>query len=294
VSDDGTLATQFEAHRAHLRAVAYRMLGSRTEAEDAVQEAWLRLAGADTDAVEHLRSYLTTTVARICLDMLRARKTRAEEPIGPDAEAIAGGDDIERDAQIADSIGVALQVVLAALAPAERVAFVLHDMFSVPFEDVAGVIGRTPAAARQLASRARRRVQAPPAAVVADRTRQREIVKAFLAASRGNDFSALLALLDPSVTLRADAAAVAAGLARAGAGAPVLAPECRGAEVVAKTFSGRAHAAQLVSIDGVPGLMYAPGGKPLVVFDFVVENDRIVEISLIAEPQTVAALQLTP
>lgn len=293
VSDDGILATQFEAHRAHLRAVAYRMLGSRIEAEDAVQEAWLRLASVDTDAVQHLRSWLTTTVARICLDVLRARKTRAEEPIGPSAEAIAGGDDVERDAQIADSIGVALLVVLAALAPAERVAFVLHDLFSVPFEDVAAVVGRTPAAARQLASRARRRVRGAPAAAVADRTRQREIVKAFLAASRGDDFSALLALLDPDVMLRADAAAVAASLARAGAGAPVLAPETRGAMAVAKTFSGRARAAQLVSIDGDPGLMYAPGGKPLVVFHFVVENDRILEISLIADDQTIAGLQLT-
>jgi RNA polymerase sigma factor (sigma-70 family) len=286
------LVKRFEASRGHLRAVAYRMLGSRSEADDAVQEAWVRLAGADASAVENLRGWLTTVVARICLDMLRARKTRREEPIGVDVEAIASSEDAEREALIADSIGVAMLVVLETLGPAERVAFVLHDMFNLPFDHIAPIVGRSPAAARQLASRARRRVQGAPPSPEADRTRQREVVDAFLAASRGDDFSALLALLDPAVVLRADAAAVAASLARASAGAPALAPEIHGAEAVANTFRGRARAAQLALIDGDVGLVFAPGGRPMVVFDFVIENGRIAEISLIADASSIAALDL--
>jgi RNA polymerase sigma factor (sigma-70 family) len=292
VSEKEFLVEQFEANRAHLRAVAYRMLGSSSEAEDAVQDAWLRLTGADAGEVQNLRGWMTTTIARICLDMPRARKIRSEQPIDPEAEAVEVGDDVERQALIADSVGVAMLVVLEALAPAECVAFVLHDMFSVPFDDIAKAVGRSPAAARQLASRARRRVQGAPAAADADRVRQRQVVEAFLAASRGDDFSALLSLLDPHVMLRADAAAVALSLTRAGAGAPVLAPETRGAEAVAKTFSGRARAARLVLIGGDAGLMFAPGGKPMVVFDFVVENGHITEISLIADAQRIAALDL--
>lgn len=286
------LAARFEASREHLRAVAYRMLGSRSEADDAVQETWLRLARADTATVENLVGWLTTIVARICLDMLRARKTLREEPIGIDAEAIVNGDDPDREALIAGSVGVAMLVVLETLAPAERVAFVLHDMFDLPFDDIAPVVNRSPAAARQLASRARRRVQGAPATPEADRARQREVVGAFLAASRGDDYSALLALLDPGVVLRADAAAVAASLARASAGAPVLAPELRGPEAVANTFKGRARAARLAFIDGDVGLVFAPGGKPMVVFDFVVENGRIAEISLVADTQRIAALDV--
>jgi RNA polymerase sigma factor (sigma-70 family) len=286
------LVERFEASRGHLRAVAYRMLGSRSEADDAVQEAWVRLAGADASAVENLRGWLTTVVARICLDMLRARKTRREESIGIDVKAIPSSEDAEREVLIADSIGVAMLVVLETLGPAERVAFVLHDMFNLPFEHIAPIVGRSPAATRQVASRARRRVQGAPPTPEADRTRQREVVDAFLAASRGDDFSALLALLDPAVVLRADAAAVAASLARAGAGAPALASEIHGAEAVANTFKGRARAAQLALIDGDVGLVFAPGGRPMVVFDFVIENGRIAEISLTADASSIAALDL--
>ncbi|HEY2531878.1 MAG TPA: sigma-70 family RNA polymerase sigma factor [Xanthobacteraceae bacterium] len=286
------LTERFEANRGHLRAVAYRMLGSRSEADDAVQEAWLRIASADAGGVENFRSWLTTITARICLDVLRSRKTRREEPIGVDAEAIASGDNAEHQALIADSVGLAMLVVLERLAPAERVAFVLHDMFDLPFDEIAPIVGRSPAATRQLASRARRRVQGDPLTADADRGRQREVVDAFLAAARGNDFSALLAVLDPNVVLRADAATVAASLARASAGAPALAPEIRGPEAVANTFKGRARGAQLALIDGDVGLVFAPGGRPMVVFDFVVENGRIVEMSLIADAESVAALDL--
>jgi RNA polymerase sigma factor (sigma-70 family) len=286
------LAQRFEANRGHLRAVAYRMLGSGSEADDAVQEAWLRVAGAEASGVDNLRAWLTTIVARICLDALRARKTRREEPIGIDAEAVASGDDVERESLIADSVGLAMLVVLERLAPAERVAFVLHDMFDLPFDEIAPIVGRSSAATRQLASRARRRVQGEPPAADADRARQREVVGAFLAAARGNDFSALLAVLDPNVVLRADAAAVAASLARAGAGAPALAPKIYGAEAVANTFKGRAQAAQLALIDGDVGLVFAPGRRPIVVFDFVLENGRIVEISLIADAASIAALEV--
>jgi RNA polymerase sigma-70 factor (ECF subfamily) len=286
------LAERFEASREHLRAVAYRMLGSRSEAEDAVQEAWLRLAAADTSDVENLRGWLTTVVARVCLDMLRTRRTRREQSIGVEAETIASGDDAERETLIADSVGVAMRVVLERLAPTERVAFVLHDMFNLPFEDIAPIVSRSPTATRQLASRARRRVQGTSATLEADRARQREVVGAFLAASRSNDFSALLALLDPDVLLRADAAAIEASLARASAGAPILAPEIHGPDAVAKTFSGRAQAAQLAMVDGHAGLVFAPGGQPFVVFDFVVENGRIVEISLIGDQRSIKDLHL--
>src|SRR5690242_5432707 len=215
-------AGQFEANRAHLRKVAYRMLGSVGDVDDAVQEAWLRLARADASGVENLRGWLTTVVARVCLDMLRARKSREEAPI-VDAEAIAGAEDTQRELEIADSVGLAMLVVLETLSPAERVAFVLHDMFNLPFDDIAPIVSRSPAAARQLASRARRRVQGAPATPEADRARQREVVGAFLAASQGGDFSALLAVLDPDVVLRSDASVVAASLARLG-DAPPLSP----------------------------------------------------------------------
>jgi RNA polymerase sigma factor (sigma-70 family) len=290
MSEKEILTERFEANRRHLRAVAYRMLGSQDAAEDAVQEAWLRLARSDAASVEDLKGWLTTVVARVCLDMLRARKVRREEPI-VNAEKIASGDDAERDLQIADSVGLAMLVVLETLSPAERVAFVLHDLFNLPFDNIAPILSRSPAAARQLASRARRRVQGAPASPEADRTRQREIVGAFLAASQGGDFSALLAVLDPDVVLRADAAVIAAGLARLG-DTPVLAPETRGREMVANTFKGRARAAQLALVDGDAGLVIVVGGKPRMVFDFVVEDGRIMEISLIADPRSVSALDL--
>lgn len=292
MSEKEILAERFEASRGHLRAVAFRMLGSVSEADDAVQESWLRLARSDASTVENFRGWLTTTVARICLDMLRARKARREEPIGVDAEEIASGDDVEKEALIADSVGVAMLVVLETLAPAERVAFVLHDMFNLPFDDIAPIVGRSSAAARQLASRARRRVQGAPPSAEMDQARQRAVVGAFLAAARNDDFSALLALLDPDVVLRADATAVAASLARAAAGAPSLAPEIRGHQAVAKTFSGRAQAAQLAVIEGNVGLVYAPGRRPVSVFDFVIEDGRIVEINLLADATAIAALEL--
>ena len=286
------LAERFEENRGHLRAIAWRMLGSRSEADDAVQETWLRVTGADTDAVQNLRGWMTTIVARICLDMLRTRKSRHEEQAGEDIETIASDDDAARETEIADSIGVAMLVVLEALAPAERVAFVLHDMFDLPFEEIAPIVGRSPAAARQMASRARRRVQSKPVTPDTDRTEQRRVVDAFLAASRAADFSALLSILDPDVMLRADAAAVAGSLARASAGAPLLAPEIRGSEAVANTFLGRASAARPAIIDGDVGLVYAPGGRPMAVFDFVIENGRVVEISLIADRSTIASLNV--
>ena len=200
------LAEQFEANRARLRAVAYRMLGSTGEVDDAVQETWLRLSRSDTSAVENLGGWLTTVVARVCLDMLRSRKSRREEPMGPHVPEPVADDAHGRDAEMADSVGAALLVVLETLAPAERLAFVLHDMFAVPFEEIARIVGRTPAAARQLASRARRRVQGSPPPD-ADFDRQKKIVDAFLKASRDGDFEGLLAVLDPEVVLRADTAA---------------------------------------------------------------------------------------
>jgi len=287
------LTQQFEANRAHLRAVAYHMLGSHTEADDAVQEAWLRLARSDTGEVQNLRAWLTTVVARVCLDMLRSRTARREDPLraeGP--ETLAGGDDAEHEVQMADSVGLALLVVLETLAPAERIAFVLHDVFDLSFEDIAPIIDRSPAAARQLASRARRRVRGAPAMPDADRGRQREVVGAFLAASRTGDFRALLAVLDPDVVLHADAAAVHASLARRVEGAPPLAPEARGADAVAAIFKGRAQAAQLAVIDGASGLVFAPGGRPYAVFEFGIKDRRIVEISLVADPDVIRRLDV--
>src|SRR6266480_3480972 len=220
MNDNDWMVERFEEHRGHLRAVAYRMLGSLSEADDAVQESWLRLSRADTSDVANLGGWLTTVVARVCLDMLRSRKARSEESLGPHVlEPAVGQEDRshpEQETLLADSVGLALLVVLETLAPPERVAFVLHDMFDLPFDEIAPIVARTPAAARQLASRARRRVRGAATVPDADRTRQREVVEAFLAASRGGDFDALLAVLDPDVVLRADPAA-----ARMGASAEV-------------------------------------------------------------------------
>lgn len=284
------LTDDFEANRTYLRSVALRILGSAGEAEDAVQEAWLRLARADFAAIEDIRAWLTTVVARVCLDMLRARRSRSEQPIA-DAEILSEVNNAESQVEVADSIGLAMLVVLETLSPPERVAFVLHDVFNLPFDDIAPIVSRSPAAARKLASRARQRVQGAPAAPEADRARQRQIVKAFLAASQGGDFKSLLALLDPRVVLRADASAVAASLARVG-DAPPLAPEIRGQERVANIFKGRAKAAQLALVDGDAGLVIVLGGKPRMVFDFVVEEGRIAEISLVADAHSVEALKL--
>jgi len=288
------LAERFEASRGRLRTVAHRMLGSWTEADDAVQEVWLRLMGTDTTGVVNFGGWLTTVVSRICLDMLRVRKTRREEPISDMPEVAANDDGGEREAQIADAVGLAMLVVLESLTPSERVAFVLHDMFDLSFDDVAQIVNRTPAAARQLASRARRRIQGAPTTMETDRARQREVVSAFLAASQNGDFSALLTLLDPRVVLRADATAIglATRLKQAGGSAPVLAPEMYGAEAVANAFLGRASKAKLALIKGDVGLVFAPGRRPVVAFDFVIENGRIIEISLIADAANITLLDL--
>jgi len=289
MTEKDILAERFEANRSHLRSVAYRMLGSRTEADDALQEAFLRLMRADTSGVDNFAGWLTTVVARVCLDTLRERKTRREVPANGEVEALPAADNPEREKLIADSVGVAMLVVLETLTPAERVAFVLHDIFNVSFEEIAPVVGRSPAAARQLASRGRRRVQGAPARPEADRARQREVVGAFLAASRNGDFAALLAILDPDVVLRADGPAVRVSVARAGQGMPALAPEIRGRDAVANIFRGRAREAQPALLDGEAGLVFAHGGKPRMLIDFVLENGRIVEISMIADPEHIAA-----
>jgi RNA polymerase sigma factor (sigma-70 family) len=279
------LAERFEANRSHLRAVAYRMLGSTTEADDAVQEAWLRLSRSDTSDVENLGGWLTTVTARVCLDMLRSRRSRREEPIGAHVpEPTAGrenGTDPEHQALMADSVGPALLVVLETLAPAERIAFVLHDMFAVPFDEIGAIVGRTPAAARQLASRARRRVQGVRSSP-GDVARQRDVVHAFVAASREGDFDALLALLDPGVVLRADPGAVPPGGSA----------EVHGAPAVAEQFSGRARAAQPALIDGSVGLVWAPGGRTQVAFDLTIIDGTIVEIDLIADADRLGELDV--
>ena len=266
------LAEQFEAHRRRLRTVAYRMLGSQTEADDAVQETWLRLSRAETSSVENLGGWLTTVVGRVCLDMLRSRKSRREHPLDTNVVEVAA--DPEHEAVMADSIGLALLVVLETLTPAERVAFVLHDMFGMPFEDIGPIVGRSETAARQLASRARRRVQCADATTDSDLARRRDIVDAFLAASRGGDFEALLALLDPEVVLRADAAAVHIGADE----------KIQGAREVARTFAGRARVAQPALVEGSPGLVWASAGKPKIAFAFTIAKGKIVAIELIGDP----------
>jgi RNA polymerase sigma-70 factor (ECF subfamily) len=269
------LAERFEANRSHLRAVAYRMLGSRSDVDDAVQEAWLRLSRSDPGGIENLSGWLTTVVARVCLDMLRSRKSRREEPLGPDVPEPVVSAESEREADLADSVGTALLVVLETLAPAERLAFVLHDMFAVPFDEIAPIVGRTPAAARQLASRARRRVQGAPAVPDTDVTRQRKVVDAFLAASRGGDFEALLAVLDPDVVFRADHTAV-----RMGGQA-----EIRGAAAVAETFKGRAQAAKPALIDGAAGIAVIMGGRLRIALNLTIADGRIVAIEAVADPE---------
>ncbi len=291
MSDRDLLAQRFEIYREHLRAVALRMLGSSNEADDAVQVAWLRLSRTDADAVDNLGGWLTTVVARVCLDMLRARATKREvsPDAVPDPVAVTSPED---EALLADSVGLALLVVLDTLEPAERLAFVLHDMFAVPFEEIAPIVGRTPVAARQLASRARRRVQSDPAVPNASAATQREVVAAFLAASRQGDFAGLLRLLDPSVVLRADAVAVEMAAGRASAGAPALSEEVRGVDAVARVFAGGAQAARLTLIDGLAGAMWSIGVRPRVVFTFTVRGGRVVGIELLGDPETLDNLDL--
>ncbi|OLC09270.1 MAG: RNA polymerase subunit sigma-70 [Chloroflexi bacterium 13_1_40CM_67_9] len=286
MSEREWLAERFEANRTHLRAVAHRMLGSLSEADDAVQEAWLRLSRSDASEVANLGGWLTTVVGRVCLDMLRSRKSRREESLDAQApdpiESHEAGVDPEHQAVLADSVGLALLVVLETLAPAERVAFVLHDMFDLPFDEIAPILGRSPTAARQLASRARRRVQGAALVSEPDLPRQRKVVDAFLAASRGGDFEALLAVLDPEVVLRADRAAVQIGASG----------EVRGAAAVARTFAGRAKEAQPALIDGAAGLVWAPGGRPRVVFGFTIEQGKIVAIDMIADREGLGQLDI--
>jgi RNA polymerase sigma-70 factor (ECF subfamily) len=292
---DEWLAERFEGHRARLRAVAYRMLGSTGEADDAVQEAWLRLSRSGAEGIENLGGWLTTVVARVCLNMLRSRKSRREEGLeGPRGEPLGArvpdpvvgrpdGSDPEREALLADSVGLALLVVLETLSPAERLAFVLHDTFGVPFAEIAPMVGRSPAAARQLASRARRRVRGAAPTPETDLARQREVVDAFLAASRGGDFEALLAVLDPEVVLRADDGA--AGASRLVRGARAVAGQ-------ALTYSRLAPFSRPALVNGAAGTVTAPGGVPFAVMSFTVAGGKIVEIDILADPERLSRLDL--
>jgi RNA polymerase sigma factor (sigma-70 family) len=290
VDERDLLAESFEANRTHLRAVAYRMLGSVSEADDAVQESWLRLNRSGAGDVENLRAWLTTVVARVCLDMLRARRSRREEPLGAHVpEPIVSredGVDPEHEALVADSVGLALLVVLETLAPQERLAFVLHDMFGVPFDEIAPIVGRSPAAARQLASRARRRVRGATPTPEVDLARQREVVDAFLAAARSGDFEALLAVLDPDVVLRVDRGAVPRGASREVRGAPAVVGQVR-------TFARLAAFARPALVNGAAGFVVAIRGRPLAVAGFAVAHGRIVEIDLLADPARLRELDLT-
>jgi RNA polymerase sigma-70 factor (ECF subfamily) len=283
------LAERFEEHRTHLRAVAYRMLGSLSEADDAVQEGWLRLSRSDANDIENLGGWLTTVVARVCLNMLRSRQTRREESMSvyvPDP-VVGREDEFDPDHEVllADSVGLALLVVLETLDPAERLAFVLHDMFAVPFDEIAPMVGRSPTAARQLASRARRRVRGAAAVPDTDLTRQREVVDAFFAASREGDFEALVAVLDPDVVLRSDG-----GLAR-----PAASHVMRGAEEVAAsalTFSRLSPFVRPAIVNGAAGVVVSPHGRPFSVMGFTVRDGKIVEIDAISDPERLARLDL--
>ena len=283
------LTGPFEENRTHLRGVAYRMLGSLSEAEDAVQEAWLRLSRADTSGVENLKGWLTTVVARVCLDMLRSRKSRREDQLDANVpEPVATsqqGADPEHEALLADSVGLALLVVLDTLTPAERLAFVLHDMFAVPFDEIGPIVRRSPAAARQLASRARRRVQGAAANRDADLTGQRDVVEAFLAALRGGDFEGLLAVLDPDVVVRAD-------IAGARPGAP---SEVRGAQQWARqaiAFSQGARAARPALVNGAVGVVVAPRGRLFRVLEFTMAQGKIVRIDVVGDPTRLRELEI--
>jgi RNA polymerase sigma factor (sigma-70 family) len=284
VDERDWLADRFEAHRGHLKAVAYRMLGSLSEAEDAVQEAWLRLSRSGAEGVANLGGWLTTIVARVCLNMLQSRRSRREEPLDghlPEPIVSAGdGADPEQQALLAEGVGLALLVVLDTLAPAERVAFVLHDLFAVPFDEIAPIVGRSTNAAKMLASRGRRRVRGAAPAPDADLARQRAVVDAFFAAARDGDFEALLAVLDPEVVLRADRAAVRSG-------APV---EVRGAAAVTEQtlraggFPRLARIARPALVNGAAGIVVASGGRIFAVVGFTVRNGKVLEIDVFGDP----------
>jgi RNA polymerase sigma factor (sigma-70 family) len=290
MSEQDWLAEQFEEHRRRLRAVAYRMLGSMSDAEDAVQEAWLRLSGSEPGKIENLSGWLTTVVARVSLNMLRSRAVRREEPLSPHLpDPIvdrADGVDPEHEALLADSVGLALLVVLETLTPPERLAFVLHDMFGVPFEEIAPLIDRSPQATRQLASRARRRVRAQPTAPDVDVSGQWEVINAFLAAARGGDFNALVAALDPDVVLRADG-----GAAFAGASA-----EVHGALDVARraaTWSRVDLTMQPALVNGAAGMVATRSGTVFAIASIIVRNRKIIEMDYLADPERLAQLDLT-
>jgi RNA polymerase sigma factor (sigma-70 family) len=292
------VAQAFEENRTRLRSIAQRMLGSATEADDAVQEVWLRLSRAGPENIDNLGGWLTTVVSRVCLDMLRARG-RHEEPVEAERyDTIAQVDfgTPESDAMLADSIGPALVIVLDSLEPRERLAFVLHDLFAVPFSEVAPIVGRSPAATRQMVSRARRRLQGDPGSGPTSTRRgdprQAELVDAFLAASRQGNFEALLAVLDPDVVLRSDTVAVRSAAARQSRGAPPLADEIRGRDAVARVFAGRAAAAQAALVNGVPAAVWAPGGRPRAAFIMRWSRGKIVEIEIVADPRRVRTLDV--
>jgi RNA polymerase sigma factor (sigma-70 family) len=288
MNENHWLAKRFDENRGRLRKVAYRMLGSASEAEDAVQEAWLKLSRSDTAEVQNMGGWLTTIVARVCLDMLRSRTSRREMPLANAPEAPSDGN-LEEDVALADEIGPALLIVLEMLGPAQRVAFVLHDMFSLSFEEIAPIVNRTPAATRQLASRARRRVRGADAPLT-DISQQRELVDAFLAASKDGDFERLIAVLSPDVVMRADDLAVRTAAENRRRGAPELNREVRGAESVAQVFKGRAHAALRATIGGEAGAVWAAGNQVRTVFLFTIEKGKIAGIDLIMNPQHLAEL----
>jgi RNA polymerase sigma factor (sigma-70 family) len=288
VGDGERQAREFDEHRAHLEAVAYRMLGSLSEAEDAVQESWFRLNRSDQSEVENMRGWLTTVVARVCLDMLRTRRARRENFVGaelPEPIVTLPANGPEDETLLADSVGLALLVVLDTLTPAERLAFVLHDMFGMPFEEIAPIVERSPAATRQLASRARRRVRGATPVPDPDLARQREVVNAFLAAARNGDFEALVEVLDPDVIFRADRGRIAA------VGAP---PVVTGVDAVAQQVLARAPRfasfARPAVVNGTAGLIVIPRDRPIAVIGFTIASGRIVEIDLVADPDKLRAL----
>jgi RNA polymerase sigma-70 factor, ECF subfamily len=289
MDDQQFLAEQFEQHRTHLRAVAYRMLGSITEADDAVQEAWLRLSRSDADAIENLAGWLTTVVSRVCLNVLRSRTARREDLLDPHLPdpivTVEGTLDPEEEVMLADAVGVALLVVLETLTPAERLAFVLHDTFAVPFDQVAEVLGRSPEATRQLASRARRRVRGATAPPDADVARQRAVVDAFFAAARAGDFEGLVALLDPDVVARSDGGPRRAQLSLLTSGAAAVAGQ-------ALTYANPAAAVHPALVNGAAGVVVTLGGHPQAIMGFTVVDGRIVAINALVDPDRIAELDL--
>ncbi|MGX8907676.1 sigma-70 family RNA polymerase sigma factor [Streptomyces sp. QH1-20] len=293
MSEKDLLARRFEEHRPHLRAVAYRMLGSLGDVDDAVQETWLKLSRSDVTGVENLGGWLTTVTGRVCLDMLRSRTTRRESPLHDDDgqirlpdPVVSGPDglDPEQEILLADSVGIALLVVLETLAPAERLAFVLHDMFAVPFDEIAPVLGRTAASTRQLASRARRRVQGAAPAPDTGLAHRRRIVDAFLAAARGGDFDALVSVLDPEIVARSDGGTLRPGVIRRGA-----------AEVASQaiTFARFAEAAHPALVNGTPGVVAVAEGRAISVMAFTVQGDRITTLDILTDPERLARIDLS-